>query len=276
MSEQSALLRWQQRVDQYREQQAREGPPIWEREQGWYDRWVRANNYHQKTLPYLLERVTPGDRVLEIGPGTGAFTLPLADAGADILGLEPSKNMRLSLQEKLQRKGLSNVDLLPVLVEESLEDIRQLGPFCLTMASFSLYNVREIDRVLETLLACSEQILILLGTGVTSPWYLALCSQFAEEKPISAPQLDFLYPLLMEIGILADVKILWSSQNYFYDDFESMLDWWQTRLKTPASRREELGQALEDLSESRNGKLGIYRSRPNALVVIEQQQQINS
>lgn len=276
MTEKPALIRWQRRIDQYREQLARRGPPIWEKEQGWYDRWVDCNDFHHQTLPYLTAHLSRGDKVLEIGPGTGAFTLPLAEAGADIVGLEPSGNMRDSLQAKLKERGLSSVVLLPISVEESLDTIHRRGPFQHTLASFSLYNVREIDRVLETLLACSEQIFILMGTGASCPWYRALYEQFAVEEPISAPQLDFLYPLLLEMRILADVHIVWSSHNSLYDDQESMLDWWQEKIELPRTCRAELDRVLQDYATHRNGQLGIYRKRPHALVVIEQRKQIHT
>ncbi len=274
MAELSALDRWQRQIDRYREQQSREGPPSWEQQDGWYQRWVKENDYHQKTLPILLEKISPADRVLEIGPGTGAFTLPLVEAGAVVLGLEPSAAMRRSLHKNLRLKGLSQVQLLPDKVEESLEAIQNRGPFRAAMASFSLYNVREIDLVLETLLACSEQFWILLGTGIRSPWYQGLIDQFAGEDPLSAPQLNYLYPLLLERGILADVRILQASQNYVFESEQEMVDWWQSRLKTPESHKAKLTQALQMLAECRNGSLGIYNNRPLALVVIEEGNQI--
>lgn len=274
MAEPSALARWQRQIDRYREQQHTEGPPSWEQQDGWYDRWVRENDYHQKTLSYFLEKFSSGDRVLEIGPGTGALTLPLAEAGAVVLGLEPSAMMRHRLQKNLRLKGLSQVQLLPEKVEDSLETIQKRGPFRSALASFSLYNVREIDLVLETLLACSEQVWILLGTGIHSPWYRGLIEKFAGDDPISAPQLNYLYPLLLEMGILADVRILQASQNYVFENEKVMVDWWQNRLKTPESQKTQLTKSLQMLAERRNGSVGIYKNRLIALVVIEEKHHI--
>ena len=275
MTESPALARWQKRIDQYREQQGRKGSPLWDRDNGWYDHWVERNDYHQLVLPYLTRNSTEGEKILEIGPGTGAFTIPLAVAGAEILCFEPSRKMGESLEVGLKGRRLSNVEILQAKVEDSLNIIQEKGPFQQALASFSLYNVREIDRVLETLLACSQRIIILLGTGTRSPWYQTLIREFAGEEPISVPQLDLLYPLLLEMDILADVRIILASQNYLYGTEEDMESSWQEKLNTPSSRRERLTQALQDLSETRDGRLGIYRSRPLALVAIEPQKQIH-
>lgn len=271
MTESPALARWQKRIDQYRKQQGSKGPPLWERDNGGYDRWVEGNDYHHQVLPYLTRYSTKGKKILEIGPGTGAFTIPLAEAGAEILCLEPSRKMGETLRSELKRRQLVKVEILQVKVEDSLDVVQERGPYQQVLASFSLYNVREIDRVLETLLACSQRIVILLGTGTRSPWYQTLISEFAAEESISAPQLDLLYPLLLEMDILADVSIIQTSQNYLYDSEKDMVSSWQKKLDTPSSRRERLAQALWDLSETRDGRLGIYQSRPLALVAIERQ-----
>lgn len=276
MCERSALESWQARIAGYRSQQSRQGTPLWERDPTRYELWVEANDYYQKSLPCLVEKLNPGDRVLEIGPGNGVFTIPLAEAGVGILAIEPSESMRKSLLLNLQERKLKNVDVLAGWLEDSLDYIQQQAPFRMVLASFSLYNVREINRVLQTLLSCCELACVLLGTGIRSSWYQDLIDNFAGEEPISAPQLDLFYPLLLEMGIIADVRMLSVSQNYIYDNEQAMVEDWQARLKTPASQRERLARTLSDLAEYRNGKLGIYRNRPLALVVIEQENQIKS
>lgn len=270
----SALERWQKRVDRYREERGRSGPPLWEREQNWYDRWVETNDYHSLLLPQLLNNLAIGGRVLEIGPGTGAFTIPLAEAGAAVLGLEPSGKMREKLRQNLAKNRLSGVEILPDKVETSLEVIQKRAAFQYALASFSLYNVREIDQVLEIVGACCTQLFILQGTGISSPLLRWITEKLDVKTPLRAPQLDLFYPLLLELGILADVRILWSSQNYLYDNEGSMLDSWQDKLELPSSRREDLALALSELTVHRNGQVGIFSRRPLALVTIEKQNQI--
>ena len=72
-----------------------------------YDRVVRSNRFdlHLRTvaLETLRNLFRPGDRVLELGCGTGLETIPLAEAGVEIVALDISGGM---LRE-LNRKGRS-------------------------------------------------------------------------------------------------------------------------------------------------------------------------
>ncbi|WP_018333378.1 class I SAM-dependent methyltransferase [Actinomycetospora chiangmaiensis] len=66
----------------------------------------------QETQPIsavLDEYVAPGTRVLEIGPGTGAYTGLLADAGVAVEVREPSPSMRDFLVRRAARKQWANV-----------------------------------------------------------------------------------------------------------------------------------------------------------------------
>lgn len=55
---------------------------------------------------FLLDRVQPGEHVLDIGCGTGRFTVPMAESGAQVSGLDLSQGMLDVLGAKLSDKGL--------------------------------------------------------------------------------------------------------------------------------------------------------------------------
>ena len=267
----TALEVWKQRIIACRRQRSQTDSEQWDRTASWYGSWVQENDYVDRVFPYLQEALPADARVLEIGSGTGAFTLPLARAAGEVLAIEPSRHMREHLDINLQAAGLSNVNLLPKRIEELLPDVQ--GPFQLIFASFSLYNISDIDLVIGGLLPLTRHLIILLGTGVSSIWSQELYRQFAGEERVVPPQLDLLYPVLLEMGLFADVRIINASQNYPYDNEKALIDWWMERLKLLSSRRRELQDALRPLISKRDGYVGIFQERNMALVDIDREKQ---
>jgi len=269
----TALEAWKQRIIACRRQRSQTDSEQWDRTASWYGSWVQENDYVDKVFPYLQEALPADARVLEIGSGTGAFTLPLACAAGEVLAIEPSRTMREHLDDNLQAAGLSNVNLLSERIEESLPNIQSRGPFQLVFASFSLYNIPDIDLVIGNLLPLTQHLMILLGTGARSIWSQDLYRQFSGEERVIPPQLDLLYPVLLEMGLFADVRIINASQNYPYDNEKALIDWWMERLKLPSSRRRELQDALRPLILKRDGQVGIFQKRKMALVDIDREKQ---
>ncbi|MEU6194012.1 methyltransferase domain-containing protein [Streptomyces sp. NPDC047061] len=56
---------------------------------------------------FVLSKVRAGQKVLDIGCGTGRFTVPMAAAGAQVTGLDISRAMLDVTQGKLAERGLS-------------------------------------------------------------------------------------------------------------------------------------------------------------------------
>jgi len=85
-----------------------------------YDQLVESNplDRHLRTVSLTLLQRTfrAGDRILEIGCGTGLETLPLAKAGIEVVAIDISRKMTKKLGEKAKSAGL-----------EKLIHIRNLG-----------------------------------------------------------------------------------------------------------------------------------------------------
>jgi tRNA1(Val) A37 N6-methylase TrmN6 len=63
-----------------------------------------------------LSGIPAGGRILEIGPGTGQATLPLAGRGFSILGLELGASMARLCRKNL--RGFPNVEILTTSFED--------------------------------------------------------------------------------------------------------------------------------------------------------------
>src|ERR1700749_243736 len=83
-------------------------------------RWVASPGFrerrNQESLALLLARLnlTGGESVLEIGPGTGALTVPLAEGVGEhgrVVAVDISEPMLSAARQKIAERGLRNVTL---------------------------------------------------------------------------------------------------------------------------------------------------------------------
>lgn len=269
-----ALLAWREQVAACRQEREEEDHQVWQRLGGWYDAWVRHNDYVDQVLPRLLRRLSSTARVLEIGPGSGGFTLPLAPAVQQIIAVEPSKKMRDVLTRNLAEAAITNVRLVPRPVEEVLEEID--GSFDLALASHSLYNVAPIDAVLAGLVRLARHVVILIGTGEQRGWYQDMHRCFKGKERIASPHFEHLYPLLLAMGIYADVEIIWTSANYVYDNQQALVDWWLGHFNLDETKRAALGAELLPLARRQGDQIGIYERRRTALIWIDRERSLFS
>jgi cyclopropane fatty-acyl-phospholipid synthase-like methyltransferase len=64
----------------------------------------------QLVYGFLGALLEPGHWVLEFGPGTGNYTVPLARRCARVVTVEASETMQEYLRERLDQEGLTNVE----------------------------------------------------------------------------------------------------------------------------------------------------------------------
>lgn len=92
----------------------------------------------------------PASRIVEYGPGTGHYTVPLARRCESVVAVEPSAKMREHLRERLRREGINNVEVRAGLIEagthplESFDGALAIGP---------LYYVSDLQDTLHTMRA---------------------------------------------------------------------------------------------------------------------------
>lgn len=267
MAADTALRRWREQVVTCRQERGEAEEATWQRTAPRYEGWVQNNDYVELTLPHLLPLLGSDARVLEIGPGSGAFTVPLARAAREVVAVEPSASMREILARNLTQAGVQNVRVAPRPIQEVAGALE--GPFELAFASYSLYNVEPIDRVLRGLLRAARHVIVLMSAGEGRPWYRELYRRFKGKDPVPAPRLQHYYPVLLEMGIYADVRVYRVSDNDVHDSEAALIERWQRKLGVGDAQRDALRAALLPLTEHRGSQVGIYNWSRATLVWIE-------
>lgn len=95
-------------------------------------------------LPELFDRA---GRVLEVGAGTGIFTIPIARRCREVTAVDLSRNMLAALERKAADEGLTNIRTVLCDVERS--DIE--GTFSVICAFASLEYMSDLPRLVHRL-----------------------------------------------------------------------------------------------------------------------------
>jgi 16S rRNA (adenine1518-N6/adenine1519-N6)-dimethyltransferase len=116
--------------------------------------WGQNFLVHPATARMIVERahVAPEDRVLEIGPGLGALTVPLAQAAGTVVAVEKDRNLVPVLRRALQAEGLSNVAVHEAdILESDLAAIARDAGGPLTVVGNLPYNISSqvVVRLIE-------------------------------------------------------------------------------------------------------------------------------
>jgi len=126
-------------------------------------RGLRAGNRERsrfptkKTLATVSRYVRPGDSVLEIGAGSGRFTLPLAAMATSVTAVDLSPHM-LAILEARPRYNTRRT------LHRCLEAGKRLvlEPHDVVVAAWSLYRMHDVRLGLSKLLRAARRTLIIV------------------------------------------------------------------------------------------------------------------
>jgi SAM-dependent methyltransferase len=110
---------------------------------------IRARE-EEAVYGFLGEVMEPYHSVLEVGSGTGNYTVPLARRCAKMVAIEPSPEMLQYLRERLDREGLTNVETRPGRLPDGLETPEK---FDVMLAIGILNYVEELEESLRVLVS---------------------------------------------------------------------------------------------------------------------------
>jgi ubiquinone/menaquinone biosynthesis C-methylase UbiE len=186
-----------------------------------YDSHSLSYNQTRKADTYILKRIyelidpKKGDRILDIGCGTGNYTIALHQLGLDMIGIDPSSGMlekarsRNAQVEWIQGKA----EKIPV-ANSSLDKI--IGTLTLHHWSDLTISFSELHRVLKP----GGKIVLFSSTPkqMTGYWLNHYFPKMMQDSMDQMPGLEYISKAMKKGGLM---RI--TSEKYFIkDDLEDM------------------------------------------------------
>ncbi len=109
-----------------------------------YDLSIKLDPAYRRNLVKMVEAtVSPGDWSLDVGCGTGLATVPAARISKKVLGIDSSQSMLEKLERKLDKLGVSNVQLITGFFPEAIDPA---SAFDSIISSFMLAHLGKTQR----------------------------------------------------------------------------------------------------------------------------------
>jgi predicted O-methyltransferase YrrM len=161
-------------------------------------RWAKPDS--SRTYVTNLLQAHPDWTALDIGGGTGAWTLLMARQARQVTVVEPSASMRTVMQENIEAEGARNVVMVPARWPEA-----QVEPHDLVFCAHAMYGQSDWAEFVRGLLTVARRRIVLL---MRAPLLNGLMAQAATRvwgHPYDSPNFQVAYNALLQMGIFADV-----------------------------------------------------------------------
>ncbi len=220
----SAVQRWNEILDARAQQMDAAYVRLGRTSADFWDR--RAQGFHRSTMdtvtsdPFYLrlrDIVTPQTSVLDVGAGTGRFTLALAPQAEHITAVEPNSAMLNFLRQDASERGLPNISYVQTTWQAAPDDLRADIVIC----SHVLYPIRDIVPFLEKLRRAAHQgcYIYLRATHIDAITAHLWQYFHGEERRLPPGYIDAL-DVLYDRGIYANVEIVTLPPSLRYPSLE--------------------------------------------------------
>lgn len=253
----NAFETWQQLQDEsalFRAVRRDQEESYWSRYAENYDQRRHLGSGLTREIDTVLDLIDRSMDVLEIGAGTGAYTLPLAEKAARVTAVEPSPAMRAVLSNKLDRYDIRNVTLYGDRWEEA-----QIEPHDVVLAAGCIYVFYDIRQALSKMVRHARKVLVLTsGVDRYTRIYNDAAQRLGVNPPGAGPSYIHLYNVLYQMGIYANVNMIHSQSTIVFDDMAHAVDTWTDRLQVPLHKVDKLREYIESrMVFTRDGKLSM-------------------
>jgi SAM-dependent methyltransferase len=159
-------------------------------------RWSGPDSSRQ----FVSSRVEPGTTVLDIGAGTGAWSILLAPKAARVTAIDASPAMASVMRENLANGGVTNVDV----VEGSWPDV-SVEPHDYSLCAHAMYGSPDLPAFVEAMMRATRRTCFLMLRAPVTGGIMAQAAMRLWGQPHDSPNFPIAYNVLLQMGLTPNV-----------------------------------------------------------------------
>lgn len=251
-----ALWRWLVENSPHRDKATRlfagTGEDAWSKRAREFDRRVEKKWQDPDPIrDFLASYIGAGDTVLDIGAGTGRWSLYVAERARAVTAFDPSPSMLEVLRENIAAHGATNIEVLlgawPDL-EVPMHDV--------SLCSHAMYTSPDLRLFVRRMIEVTSRTCCMIMRVPAPDGVMGVVCQRLWGQPHDSPNFVVGYNALMQIGIYANVLMEPKSRPWKSESLEAALADLKKRLglvQTPV-HDEYLMQVLAEKLVYRDGE----------------------
>ncbi len=194
---------------------------FWDKRAVRFAELIRHSKRAERYLPKM--KIKPDATILDIGAGPGTLAIPLAGLAKRITAIEPSKAMLELLTIEAENKKIKNI----ITVNKKWEDVSEITPHDVVIAShsFGMTDIKEALRKIND--AARSHVYLFVHAGYWSQYYIELWSLLFGNEFKPGPDFIYIYNMLYEMGIFANVEIMDVMYQRHFESMEDVVAYWQ-------------------------------------------------
>jgi len=215
------LALWRELALRLRTQFEHDGSPFIHKERAReYDSRSRAKNEQKKDilLGFVIKNVDSGQTVLDIGAGTGRWTISLAKIARQVTAVEPSAAMLDILRDKATATHLNNVECIQATWEEAVVE-----PHDIVVCAHAVYSSTDLAAFVHKMEKYARQTCYLALRLFASDGIMSELSRAIYGHPHDSPNFIIAYNALYSMGTYTNVLVEDSTYHWTSPDIDAAL-----------------------------------------------------
>lgn len=262
----SANHAWKEGVERspgYRLLVSGEDECYWEQFGEEYYRNRTRGPHFSDVMRRLLAVIPAGIDLIEIGPGPGVFTLPLARHCCRVTAIEPSVANVSLLKRKTAHLG--NVKV----VEAAWQDV-ELEEHDVVFGAGVLYAFYNLENALSKMIRSARRKVVLVTVKDEQPLLSEVTGALGLPGPQALPDLtELAIEVLRGITTCFSFQRISGEQPYRYHNVNLLLDLWKHSLDLPRDMLPRIKSYLKDKGYRNDADDSICVSRKFSSYIIE-------